>query len=60
MTADWEPAAFKGTWSVALSDAGLGCTDEELFPVLVDPTENRYSCSGIPTNQEGQEVTSTW
>lgn len=49
-------ASGRVTWS----DAGLGCTDEELFPVLVDPSDNRYTCSGIPTNLEGEEVTSTW
>ncbi|SPO06605.1 uncharacterized protein DNG_09295 [Cephalotrichum gorgonifer] len=36
-----------------------GCAAENINPVLVSPNGNRYSCSSIPTNLEGQQVTST-
>lgn len=36
-----------------------GCAQESINPVLVDPRNNRYSCSSISTQPEGRQVTST-
>lgn len=40
--------------------SGIGCDDEEITPILVDPDENEYFCSDIPTSPDLTSFLSTW
>jgi hypothetical protein len=38
----------------------VGCDNESITPILVDPDENEYFCSDIQTSPDDTSTLSTW